>query len=235
MLLEIKDLRIHYDKVEAVKGVSLGVDKGEVITLIGANGAGKTSILKAISGLVRPSEGEIWYDAQRIDRAPPHRVVELGIAHVPEGRRLFRLMTVHDNLRLGAYLQKDKRQLRESFERVYRHFPVLRERQGQAAKNLSGGQQQMVALARALMAEPKLIVMDEPSLGLAPIMIEEIAKIIRSLKASGLSIVLVEQNAALALELADRAYVLETGTISLQGASQDLLDNPHVVKAYLGA
>lgn len=234
MLLEVSDLRVHYDKVEAVKGVSLGVDEGSISTLIGANGAGKTTILKAISGLLKPSAGEIRFAGQRIDNRPAHKIVGMGIAHVPEGRRLFGLMTVKHNLRLGAYLQQDKHGREQSFEQVYRHFPVLKERQNQLAKTLSGGQQQMVAMGRALMARPKVLLMDEPSLGLAPVMVAEIAKIIEGLKEVGLSVILVEQNASLALKLADKGYVLETGTIALEGPSQDLVGNAYVKKAYLG-
>lgn len=234
MLLEVSDLRVHYDKVEAVKGVSLGVDEGSISTLIGANGAGKTTILKAISGLLKPSAGEIRFAGQRIDNRPAHKIVGMGIAHVPEGRRLFGLMTVKHNLRLGAYLQQDKQEREQSFEQVYRHFPVLKERRNQLAKTLSGGQQQMVAMGRALMARPKVLLMDEPSLGLAPVMVAEIAKIIEGLKEAGLSVILVEQNASLALKLADKGYVLETGTIALEGPSQDLVGNAYVKKAYLG-
>lgn len=234
MLLEVEDLRVHYDKVEAVKGISLSVEEGGISTLIGANGAGKTSILKAISGLIKSSAGEIRFQGKRIDGLPAHRIVASGIAHIPEGRRLFGLMTVQHNLRLGAYLQKNKQELEKSFRDVYDHFPRLEERRNQLAKTLSGGEQQMVAMGRALMAKPKLILMDEPSLGLAPIMVSEIARIIRNLKGSGFSVVLVEQNASLALKLADRGYVLETGTVSLEGPSEDLIDNDHVKKAYLG-
>lgn len=234
MLLEVEDLRVHYDKVEAVKGISLSVEEGGISTLIGANGAGKTSILKAISGLIKSSAGEIRFQGKRIDGLPAHRIVASGIAHIPEGRRLFGLMTVQHNLRLGAYLQKNKQELEKSFRDVYDHFPRLEERRNQLAKTLSGGEQQMVAMGRALMAKPKLILMDEPSLGLAPIMVGEIARIIRNLKESGFSVVLVEQNASLALKLADRGYVLETGTVSLEGPSEDLIDNDHVKKAYLG-
>ncbi len=234
MLLEVENLRIHYDKVEAVKGISLSVDEGNISTLIGANGAGKSSILKAISGLIKLSSGEIRFEGKRINDVPAHKIVGLGIAHVPEGRRLFGLMTVQHNLRLGAYLQRDKKHLEESFQLVYEHFPILKERQGQLAKTLSGGQQQMVAMGRALMARPKVILMDEPSLGLAPIMVAEIAKIIKSLKEAGLAVVLVEQNASLALKLADKGYVLETGTVALEGKSEELIGNAYVKKAYLG-
>jgi len=234
MLLEVSDLRVHYDKVEAVKGVSLCVEQGSITTLIGANGAGKTTILKAISGLIKASAGEIRFAGKRIDNQPAHKIVGMGIAHVPEGRRLFGLMTIKHNLRLGAYLQQNKQEREQSFEQVYRHFPVLKERQNQLAKTLSGGQQQMVALGRALMARPKVILMDEPSLGLAPVMVAEIAKIIEGLKQVGLSVILVEQNASLALKLADKGYVLETGTVALEGRSQDLVGNEYVKKAYLG-
>ncbi len=234
MLLEVNDLRVHYDKVEAVKGVSFGVEEGMISTLIGANGAGKTTILKAISGLIKTSSGEIRFEGNRIDHMPAHKIVGLGIAHVPEGRRLFGLMTVKDNLRLGAYLQKDKRELEKSYHRVFEHFPILKERQSQLGKTLSGGEQQMVAMGRALMARPKIILMDEPSLGLSPILVAEIAKIIKGLKEAGLSVVLVEQNASLALKLADRGYVLETGTVALEGKSEDLIGNEYVKKAYLG-
>ncbi len=234
MLLDVNDLHVHYDKVEAVKGVSLKVEAGSIITLIGANGAGKTSILKAISGVLRRSAGTIGFDDTRIDQLPAHRIVKAGIAHVPEGRRLFGLMTVRHNLRIGAWLQRDRAAIHRGFERVYRHFPILKERETQLARTLSGGQQQMVAIGRALMAQPKLVLMDEPSLGLAPIMVAEIANIIRELRDDGLSIVLVEQNASLALRLADRGYVLETGKVVLEGDSRELARNEYLKKAYLG-
>lgn len=235
MLLEIRQLRVHYDKIEAVKGVSLGLEKGEIVTLIGANGAGKTSILKAISGLVRPSAGDIIYNGQSIARSSPSNIVAAGISHVPEGRKMFKLMTVQDNLRLGAYLIRDKTEIGNNFAQVYEHFPILKEKRHQLAGELSGGQQQMVAIGRAMMARPKVILMDEPSLGLAPIMVDEIARIIRTLKEAGHSIVLVEQNAHLALKLSDRGFVLETGLVALSGKSKDLLGNPEVIRAYLGA
>lgn len=235
MLLEITNLRVHYDKIEAVKGVSLSLRKGEIVTLIGANGAGKTSILKAISGLIRPSSGEIRYDGQDITRHNPSDIVSRGISHVPEGRRMFKLMSVEDNLRLGSYLIRDSKLIAEGLSRVYEHFPILREKRSQLAGELSGGQQQMVAIGRAMMARPKVMLMDEPSLGLAPIMVDAIAGIIRMLKESGLSIILVEQNAHLALKLADTGFVLETGVVALSGNSKDLLGNPEVIRAYLGA
>ena len=234
MLLEVKDIRVHYEKVQAVKGISMVVEEGGISTLIGANGAGKSTVLKAISGLVKLSSGEIWYDGKRIDGTPAQDIVRMGIAHVPEGRRLFGLMTVKHNLRVGAYLEKDKARLEQSFKRVYEHFPRLKERENQLAKTLSGGEQQMVAMGRALMARPRIIIMDEPSLGLAPKLVAEIAHIIRTFKDEGFSVILVEQNASLALNLADQAYVLETGNVALEGKSSDLIGNDYVKKAYLG-
>lgn len=235
MLLEVRNLQVHYGKVKAVKGVSMSLEKGGIITLIGANGAGKSSILKAISGLVKTSGGEILHDGKRIDGQPAHRIVGMGIVHVPEGRQLFKLMTVRENLRLGAYLDRDHARINRGIEDVFQRFPVLREKQNQPAGKLSGGQQQMVAVGRALMAQPKVLLMDEPSLGLSPKLIEEIAGLISSLRASGLSIILVEQNANLALQLSDYGYVLETGSIALEGPSKELLSNPEVARAYLGA
>ncbi len=235
MLLEVRNLRVHYGKVEAVKGVSLQLGQSQIITLIGANGAGKSSILKAISGLVRPSSGEVHYEGRRIDGQPANRVVGMGIVTVPEGRRLFKLMTVRENLRLGAYLDRDATRIAQGIEEVFERFPILREKQNQPSGKLSGGQQQMVAIGRALMARPKVLLMDEPSLGLSPKMIDEIAELITELRASGLSIVLVEQNANLALQLSDHGYVLETGSIALEGPSSQLLSDPQVGRAYLGA
>ena len=234
MLLDVRNIRVHYDKVEAVKGVSLGAEAGMISTLIGANGAGKTTILKAISGLKRLTAGEIRFGGERIDGMSAHKIVELGIAHVPEGRRLFGLMTVRHNLLVGAYLQKDKKELERVLEEVFHHFPILKERQSQIAKTLSGGEQQMLAMGRALMAKPKVILMDEPSLGLAPLMVVEITRIIDDIKNGGLTVLLVEQNASLALGLADTGYVLETGRMALQGESRELVKNEHVRKAYLG-
>jgi branched-chain amino acid transport system ATP-binding protein len=235
MLLEVRNLRVHYGKVKAVKGISMSLEKGGIITLIGANGAGKSSILKAISGLVKTGGGEILHDGKRIDGQPAHRIVGMGIVHVPEGRQLFKLMTVRENLRLGAYLDRDHARINRGMEEVFERFPVLREKQNQPAGKLSGGQQQMVAVGRALMAQPKVLLMDEPSLGLSPKLIEEVAGLISSLRASGLSIILVEQNANLALQLSDYGYVLETGSIALEGPSKELLSNPEVARAYLGA
>jgi len=235
MLLEVRNLQVNYGKVKAVKGISMSLDKGGIITLIGANGAGKSSILKAISGLVKTAGGEILYSGSRIDGQPAHRIVGMGIVQVPEGRQLFKLMTVRENLRLGAYLDRDRGRISRGIEEIFDRFPVLREKQNQSAGKLSGGQQQMVAVGRALMAQPKVLLMDEPSLGLSPKLIEEVAGLISSLRASGLSIILVEQNANLALQLSDHGYVLETGSIALEGPSKELLSNPEVARAYLGA
>ena len=234
MLLEVENIRVHYDKVEAVKGISLSADKGMISTLIGANGAGKTTTLRAISGLKKITSGEIRLDGKRIDGTSPHKIVGMGIAHVPEGRRLFGLMTVRPNLIAGAYLQKDKKEIKKIMDEVFEHFPVLKERQSQLAKTLSGGEQQMLAIGRAMMANPKIILMDEPSLGLAPIMVAEIAKIIVHCREEGYTVVLIEQNASLALRLADQGYVVETGRIALEGPAEKLLKNEHVKKAYLG-
>ncbi len=235
MLLEINNLRIHYGKIEAVQGISMHLQQGHIATLIGANGAGKSSILRAISGLEKASSGEIIFDGQRIEKASPHDIVEMGIAHVPEGRRLFKLMTVEDNLKLGAYLSNDKKRAQSELESVYEQFPILKEKRLQLSGELSGGQQQMVAMGRAIMARPKVILMDEPSLGLAPVIIDDIAELIVKLRNNGVSIVLVEQNAHLALTLADHGYVMETGKIALEGAADTLLHDPDVARAYLGA
>lgn len=234
MLLEIKELAVHYEKVEALKGVSLNVEEGQIVTLIGANGAGKSTTLRTISGLKSPTRGEIWFQGRRIDKLPPQDVVKDGISHCPEGRRVFPFMTVSENLMMGAYTRKDKAGIKQSLERVYHHFPVLKERTRQAGGTLSGGEQQMLAMGRALMAKPKLMLLDEPSLGLSPLLVKEIAKIITEIHAEGVSIILVEQNAIMALRLAHKGYVLEVGKIALEGTGKELLDNPHVKAAYLG-
>ena len=234
MLLDVKDITVYYHKVAAVRNISMGVDEGGIITLIGANGAGKTTTLRAISGLKHPTTGEIWFDGKRIDRLPPEKINEAGIAQVPEGRRVFPQMTVMENLSMGAFLRKDTGAMNRDLEMVFRHFPILKEREKQAAGTLSGGEQQMLAMARALMSAPKLILMDEPSLGLSPILCMEIAKIIKDIHGEGRTIVLVEQNARLALALAERAYVLETGNIVLHGDAKELRENAQVKKAYLG-
>lgn len=234
MLLEVKDLRVHYGKAEALKGVSISVDKGEIVTLIGANGAGKTTILRSISGLKTPTLGEIWFQGNRIDGVSPHKIVKMGIAHIPEGRKVFAPMTVMENLEMGAYLRKDKHAMAADLERIFESFPVLKERRRQLAGSLSGGEQQMLATARALMASPKLLLMDEPSMGLSPVLTEEVALMITKIGQGGVSIVLVEQNSTMALRLANRAYVLEVGIIALEGDAKELVNDNRLKKAYLG-
>jgi branched-chain amino acid transport system ATP-binding protein len=233
-MLEVKDLRVRYGVVEAVKGVSFQVSAGMIVSLIGANGAGKTTSLRALTGLVKPSSGELRFENASLNGLAPHQIVGLGIAHVPEGRRLFPKMTVLENLRMGAYLGTNKRDIAATLGMVYEHFPILHERERQLAGSLSGGEQQMVAIARALMSRPKLLLLDEPSMGLSPIMTAEIGKIIRQINALDVSIVLVEQNAMLALTLAQYGYVLETGSLVMQGDAQELLRDEGVKKAYLG-
>ena len=234
MLLELDDVSVHYQKIAAVRGITIGVEEGQIVTLIGANGAGKTTTLRAISGLERPSAGEIRLGGQRINGMAPERIAELGIAHVPEGRRVFPYMTVRENLEMGAFLRKSGTELRDDYEDVFTRFPRLKERQRQLAGTLSGGEQQMLAMGRALMSKPRIILMDEPSLGLSPIMCREIARIIRRLHEEGRTIVLVEQNARLALALAQKAYVMETGRIALEGPAAELRENDEVQRTYLG-
>ena len=234
MLLEIKDLRVHYGRAEALKGISLSVDEGAIGALIGANGAGKTTTLRTISGLKVPTSGEIWFQAKRIDGMPAHDIVKLGIAHIPEGRIVFAPMTVLDNLKMGAYLRRDRHQIAKDLDSIYEHFPVLKERRWQQAGSLSGGEQQMLATARALMASPKLLLMDEPSMGLSPILVEEVGNIISDIKKTGIGIILVEQNARMALSLANKAYILEVGSIVLEGDAKGLSNDENVKKAYLG-
>lgn len=234
MLLEVKDITVHYGAVQAIRGVSLQVEKGSITSLVGGNGAGKSTILKAISGLLHPTSGEIWFKGQRIDRCSPTTIVGSGIAHVPEGRRVFAHMTVMENLRAGAYLRKDAGRVTADMAQVFDYFPILKDRQNQKAGTLSGGEQQMLAIARALMAAPELMLMDEPSLGLAPMLIGEIGRIINDIHRAGLTILLVEQNVRLALESADRVYVMETGSVVLEGAPGDLKDREEIKRAYLG-
>ena len=233
-MLEVKDLRVHYGTVEAVKGVSFQISAGTIVSLIGANGAGKTTSLRALTGLVKPSGGELRFENASLIGLAPHQIVGLGIAHVPEGRRLFPKMTVLENLRMGAYRWTSKSDIASTLEMIYQHFPILRERGRQLAGSLSGGEQQMLAIARALMSRPKLLLLDEPSMGLSPIMTAEIGKIIRQINALDVSIILVEQNAMLALTLAQYGYVLETGSLVMQGDAQELLRDEGVKKAYLG-
>ena len=235
MLLEVDGIEVHHGKVQALKGVSMAVPAGGVVTIIGGNGAGKTSTLRAVSGHAPISRGEIHFDGHRIDRLAPEKIVARGIAQVPEGRRVFPDLTVEENLRTGAFLRRDKKGVEDDLEGVYGRFPRLRERRRQWAKTLSGGEQQMAAIGRALMSRPRLLLLDEPSMGLAPVMVQEIARIITAIAKGGVPVVLVEQNAELALRLADYAYVLETGTVALEGPARTLHENAHVKRAYLGA
>lgn len=234
MLLEVRDVVVHYGSAEALKGISLEVEEGSVIAMIGSNGAGKTTTLKTICGLKTPTSGEILFQGTRIDRTPVYEVVRLGIAHIPEGRMIFGSMTVFDNLKVGAFLRKDKDGIARDIENIYEHFPVLKRRRSQAAGRLSGGEQQMLAIGRALMAKPKLLLMDEPSMGLSPLMVKEVGRIITDINKSGITIMLVEQNARMALKLADRAYVIELGHISSEGSARELANDDRVKRAYLG-
>jgi branched-chain amino acid transport system ATP-binding protein len=234
MFFEIKDLWCHYGGAEVLKGISLKVKEGETVTIIGNNGAGKTTILRTISGLKILSSGEISFKGERVDGKLPQDIVRLGIIHVPEERALFPDMTVFENLKLGAYVERDRKQINIRMENVCEHFPILKARERQKAKTLSGGEQQMLAIGRALMGNPKLILLDEPSLGLSPMNVMEIARIILSIKETGISVILVEQNARLALKSADRAYLLETGNIILEGEANELMHSEHVKKSYLG-
>ena len=234
MLLRLNDIVIHYQKVAAVQGISLELQEGQLVTIIGSNGAGKSTTLRTISGLVRPSAGEILFNGQRIDDLAPDKVLKLGIAHVPEGRRVFPGLSVLENLYLGAFLRSDKEGIQRDLDKVFDHFPVLKARSKQVAKTMSGGEQQMLAIGRALMSRPRLLMLDEPSLGLAPLIVKEIARILKEINKEGVSVILVEQNAELALDLAHYAYVLETGRIALHGKGRELKDNDHVRKAYLG-
>ena len=233
-MLEIKDLEVYYGVIQAIKGVSFDVNEGEVIALIGANGAGKTTILHTITGLINAQKGSVWFEGKDITKVPAHKIVSRGMAHVPEGRRVFANLTVLQNLKMGAYTRKDKTEIEQTLDSIYKRFPRLMERQNQLAGTLSGGEQQMLAMGRALMSHPKIILMDEPSMGLSPIFVNEIFDIIKSVSASGTTVLLVEQNAKKALSIADRAYVLETGKIVLSGKASDLLNNDSIKKAYLG-
>ena len=234
-LLKVTDLVVSYGGIEALKGISFEVDQGQIVTLIGANGAGKSTTLRTISGLVPPTDGRIYFEGRDITDYNTQKIVETGIAMVPEGRRVFANLTVLENLRIGAYLRKDKEVIEEDIQYVYDLFPRLKEREKQIAGTLSGGEQQMLAMARALMSKPRLMMLDEPSMGLAPILVDQIFDIIQELHESGVTILLVEQNAQMALSVADRAYVLETGRISMSGDAAELLQNDDVQKAYLGS
>lgn len=233
-ILEVKDLEVYYGMIQAIKGISFSVNEGEVIALIGANGAGKTTILHTVTRLINSKTGVIEFDGKDITKTAPHKIVEMGMSHVPEGRRVFSYLTVLENLLLGAYTRKDKAEIEETLNNVYQRFPRLKERKKQLAGTLSGGEQQMLAMGRALMSHPKIILMDEPSMGLSPIYVSEIFNIIKEISKSGTTVLLVEQNAKKALEIADRAYVLETGKIVLEGKASDLANDDSVKKAYLG-
>ncbi len=233
-MLEIKDLEVYYGMIQAIKGISFEVNEGEVIALIGANGAGKTTILHTITGLINAQNGSVMFEGKDITKVPAHKIVSMGMAHVPEGRRVFANLTVLQNLKMGAYTRKDKSEIEETLETIYQRFPRLKERQNQLAGTLSGGEQQMLAMGRALMSHPKIILMDEPSMGLSPIFVNEIFDIIKSVSAGGTTVLLVEQNAKKALSIANRAYVLETGKIVLSGDAKELLNNDSIKKAYLG-
>ncbi|MDO5410168.1 MAG: ABC transporter ATP-binding protein [Lachnospiraceae bacterium] len=233
-MLEIRDLSVYYGMIQAIKGISLDVNQGEVIALIGANGAGKTTTLHTITGLLKPKTGTVTFDGVDISKVPAHKIVSMGMAHVPEGRRVFAELSVLQNLKLGAFTRKDKNEIEETLAKVYKRFPRLEERKNQMAGTLSGGEQQMLAMGRALMSKPKIILMDEPSMGLSPIFVNEIFKIIQDVSADGVTVLLVEQNAKKALSIADRAYVLETGKIVLEGNAQELMNNDSIKKAYLG-
>ena len=233
-MLQVTDLKVNYGVIQAIKGVSFEVNEGEVIALIGANGAGKTTILHTVTGLIAPKSGKIEFEGKDITKMPAHKIVTLGMAHVPEGRRVFADLSVYENLLMGAFTRKDKDEIAKILEMVYKRFPRLRERKNQVAGTLSGGEQQMLAMGRALMSHPKILLMDEPSMGLSPLFVNEIFDIIKEVSASGTTVLLVEQNAKKALSIADRAYVLETGKIVLDAAADVLMNDPSIKKAYLG-
>jgi branched-chain amino acid transport system ATP-binding protein len=232
-MLEVENLQVFYGEIHALKGISIQVGEGEIVALLGNNGAGKTTTLKTISGLLRPRTGQILLEGQPIHELPPHEIVSLGVAHAPEGRRIFNRLTVVENLEMGAYLRSDEG-IGEDIERVFRLFPRLRERRTQVAGTLSGGEQQMLAIGRAIMARPRILLLDEPSMGLAPILVEQIFQTIEEINRQGTTILLVEQNAAIALSVAHRGYVLETGSVVLRGTAADLQEHPDVKRAYLG-
>ncbi|MFS0765108.1 MULTISPECIES: ABC transporter ATP-binding protein [Peribacillus] len=233
-MLKIEDINVYYGNIQALKGISLSINEGEIVTLIGANGAGKSTLLKSISGLLKPKQGKILYEGDSIGGKAAQSIVKMGISHVPEGRRVFANMTVEENLQLGAYLRKDKAGIKQDMEKVYELFPRLLERLKQQSGTLSGGEQQMLAMGRALMAKPRLLLLDEPSMGLAPLLVKQIFNIIEEINKTGTTILLVEQNANLALSIADRAYVVETGRIVLSGKSEELTASEEIKNAYLG-
>ncbi|MBQ7436203.1 MAG: ABC transporter ATP-binding protein [Oscillospiraceae bacterium] len=234
-MLEVNNLNVFYGAIHALKGISLTVGDGELVSLIGANGAGKTTTLHAISGLLPIASGSILLDGKDLQKVPSHKIISLGLAHVPEGRHVFARMTVEENLRMGAYIQRDQKSIQKNLDKVYEYFPRLKERWKQLAGTLSGGEQQMLATGRALMTDPTIVLMDEPSMGLSPLLVKEIFSIIETLHRNGITILLVEQNAKMALAVSDRAYVLETGTISMSGKAEELANDDRVRKAYLGA
>ena len=233
-LLEVKDLQVYYGVIRALKGISFHVDQGEIVSLIGANGAGKTTTMQSIMRLIPIKSGSVVYDGNEINKIPGHKLVGMGMSQVPEGRRVFQELTVYENLLLGAYTQKDKKKIKEDIDEICTRFPRLGERKSQIAGTLSGGEQQMLAMGRALMSKPRILLLDEPSMGLSPLLVKEIFKIIRQVNRNGVTVLLVEQNAKMALEIANRAYVLETGTIKMEGEATELANNIEVRKAYLG-
>ena len=234
-LLRVEDLSVYYGVIQALKGISFSVNRGEIVSLIGANGAGKTTTLHTITGLIRAKGGHVFYKDAEITRVPAHKIVTMGMSHVPEGRRIFQNLSVYENLLLGAYSRKDKKEIEENLEMVFRQFPRLEERRRQLAGTLSGGEQQMLAMGRALLASPELIVLDEPSMGLSPLLVGEVFEIIKSFRAAGKTVLLVEQNAKMAMAISDRAYVLENGLITMSGDAKALAEDDRVRKAYLGA
>ncbi len=233
-LLEIKDLEVYYGVIQALKGISFEVNSGEIVTLIGANGAGKTTAMQSIMGLIPVKHGKIIYDGKEINKVPPHKIVEMGMTQVPEGRRVFQELTVYENLLMGAYTQKDTKVIKKDIENIYTMFPRLGERKNQVAGTLSGGEQQMLAMGRAMMSHPKLLMLDEPSMGLSPLLVDQVFQIIKRFHSEGTTVLLVEQNAGKSLEISDRAYVLENGKIVLSGTGKELMQSEEIKKAYLG-
>jgi branched-chain amino acid transport system ATP-binding protein len=234
MFLQVKDISVFYGQSQSISNISLNINEGEIVSVVGANGAGKTTLLKTITGLLKPSAGEIWFKGKRIDGMQPYNITKMGIALVPAGREIFSHMSVLDNLKVGAYLRKDSKKVNRDLELIYTHFPVLKEKQKQMGGKLSGGQQQMLAVARALMANPSLLLMDEPSIGLSPILVAEVGKIIGDINQRGISIILIEQNCRLALKISNRSYIVELGKVTISGNSKELINNEFVKRSYLG-
>lgn len=233
-LLEVKDLEVYYGVIQAIKGISFEVNEGEIVTLIGANGAGKTTTMQSIMGLIPAKAGTITYEGKSINKVPTHKIVQMGMTQVPEGRRIFQELSVYDNLVMGAFTKKDQKQVKEDIEEIYARFPRLKERKNQIAGTLSGGEQQMLAMGRAMMSRPKLLMLDEPSMGLSPLLVDEVFEIIKDFHKNGTTILLVEQNAGKSLAISDRAYVLENGKIALSGTGKELMESEDIKKAYLG-